>query len=99
MSDCEVEVGEWRSRPHYHCHRCNIRTLSNAVVASRCQATGTAEPLTTVAQGLLGPDGDPIPTTEPEPLGGGWYQLPNGERVQGKDAAEQAMSPTAHDQQ
>lgn len=31
------------------------------------------------------------PKTELKHVGGGWYELPNGERVQGKEAAEEAL--------
>jgi hypothetical protein len=31
------------------------------------------------------------PAQEPKHIGGGWYELPNGERVKGKDEAYAAM--------
>lgn len=32
-----------------------------------------------------------MPKAEPKHLGGGYYELPNGEKVRGKKAAEEAM--------
>ena len=29
---------------------------------------------------------------EPKHIGGGWYELPGGERIQGKDAAVEALN-------
>lgn len=34
---------------------------------------------------------DIVRVPEPEYMGGGWYELPDGSRVQGKAAAEEAM--------
>lgn len=33
----------------------------------------------------------PGETREPKHVGGGWYELPNGERVKGKDEADRRM--------
>lgn len=60
MSDCEADVGEWRGHPHFTCERCNVRTISNAVLASRCQAARTPQPLTSTT-GLLSATGEPFP--------------------------------------
>ena len=32
-----------------------------------------------------------MPDPEPKHVGGGYYELPNGERVKGKEAAEEAL--------
>ena len=68
MSDCEADISTWRNRPHYTCHRCNIRTTNNAVLAGRCQATSDAQQLTS-ATGLLGPTGEPLPQPDDETEG------------------------------
>jgi hypothetical protein len=96
MSDCEVEVAKWRDNDLYRCHRCNIRTVDEAAYLRRCHAR--REPRATSNTGLLGPTGQPLPSDEPQPVGGGWYELPTGERVQGREAAIEAMQPTSHDE-
>ena len=32
-----------------------------------------------------------MPDSEPKHVGGGYYELPNGERVKGKEAADEAL--------
>lgn len=48
-----------------------------------------------VKKGYLAADGGQVDQTEnetdPKHVGGGWYELPNGERVKGKDEAIAAM--------
>lgn len=96
MSDCEVEVGKWRDADLYRCARCDISTVDEAAYLRRCEARRGQR--FTSAAGLLGPSGEPLPSDEPKHVGGGWWELPSGERVQGREAAEEAMRPTSHDE-
>ena len=108
MESCEVERGKWSGHPHYFCARCNISTTDEATYLRRCQLQAPAGRLES-ATGLFGPDGQPLPPPsageapgthdgrpEPEHVGGGWYALPDGTRVQGLDNALEAQR--THDQ-
>lgn len=99
MADCQVELKDWRGYELYDCRACGIRTVSESTYRERCQAVAlsSTQPLTSDS-GLLGPSGEELPTSEPQHIGGGVYELPTGERVRGREAAEEAMEPSSHDE-
>lgn len=96
MTACQLVESTWGKHPHYRCGACNISTLDEAAASRRCQLTAPV-PAGTTSTGLLGPDGQPA-VSEPVAVGGGYYELPNGERVRGRPAADAAMNePSSHD--
>lgn len=91
MSECQLTEGTWGGHPHFRCRACNIATLDEAAARRRCQLTSPA-PAAVTSERILGPDGDPA-VLEPRHVGGGWWELPNGQRVQGREEAVRAMNP------
>lgn len=67
--------------------------------AAFLQGKGPAKPKNGARLGAMIDDPPPVelpanqepPAQEPKHIGGGWYELPNGERVKGKDEAYTAM--------
>lgn len=104
MNTCEVKVGQWMGHPHWECVPCGITTTDEQSWPRRCQMrspTGRLESAT----GLLGPTGEALPRPQTEPgthdeptyVGGGWYELADGTRIQGLDNAIEEQA-TTHDQ-
>lgn len=54
---------------------------SQSKIGGRARETASIRPVERAAE----------VSAEPKHVGGGWYELPNGERVQGKAAAQEAM--------
>lgn len=58
-----------------------LKTVGLVADMSVVAETATIEP----------PEKAVMPGLKPKHIGGGWYELPNGEKVRGKEEAEEAM--------
>jgi hypothetical protein len=102
VEGCEVEEGTWSGHPHWTCDRCGLSTVDRDNAVRRCQAVREQRPQTLTSDaGLLGPDGKALPESEsdwPKHVGGGWYELQDGSKVQGYEDAVKAAGPQTHDE-
>lgn len=59
--------------------------------ARRWISAGIAEPVRGARETATQPRYETATTVEPKHTGGGWYELPNGETVRGRDEAMKRM--------